>query len=253
MRITYEGSMYPTLRIDTNEIGFRRVDVEAICGIGSSSKKISLTKSRQIGEKGIGFKSVFGVSDEVFICSGHYSFMFRNEDPSGRLAPAWAQFPQDRLPGFSSIFLRLRRELDKTMLVEALLNLDGRHLMFLQKLKKVEIVLDDENIKKLTIQLQRRETVCELTGLEKYIGEPGKFPSYVLFRHPVLNLPPEDVRKYQTQSELVLAFPTSTTSSDSASAQMEGQAETHNVYAFLPVRDYGFKVFGYSIVSQNVG
>jgi hypothetical protein len=250
MRITYEGSMNPTLRFDTNEIGFRKLDVEAICGIGSSSKKNSLTKLRQIGEKGIGFKSVFGVSDEVFICSGHYSFVFRNENPSGRLAPAWAQFPQDRLPGFSSIFLRLRRELDKMMLVEALLNLDGRHLMFLQKLKKVEIILEDENIKKLTIPLQRREAVCELTGLPARIVEPSKFPSYALFRYPVLNLPPEDVRKYQTKSELVLAFPTS---SDSASAQMEGQTETHNVYAFLPVRDYGFKVFGYSIISQNVG
>lgn len=66
MKITYRNG---TLRIDTNEIGFRKTDVEAICSIGHSSKPGSQLGVRRIGEKGIGFKSVFRVADSVFITS----------------------------------------------------------------------------------------------------------------------------------------------------------------------------------------
>jgi len=242
MRITYRGGTNATLRFDTNETGFSRRDVEAICGIGNSSKLNSPTKLRQIGQKGIGFKSVFGVSDKVFIGSGHYSFMFSKGEPSGQLAPMWAQFPQNRLPGFSSIILRLRRGLDKKMLVESLRDLDGRHLMFLHKLKKIEIFLFEDSNKKSTMHLQRREAVCGLTGFPARIVEPGKFPPYALFRYPVSNLPLDDERKHQTESELVLAFPTNATGDNSVSGQKKNPPETHNVYAFLPIRDYGFKV-----------
>ncbi|KAF4632226.1 hypothetical protein G7Y89_g5909 [Cudoniella acicularis] len=245
MTITYEGGRHATLRFDTNEIGFRMADVEAICGIGNSSKKepLRIAKLRRIGEKGIGFKSVFGVSDEVFISSGHYSFMFNNGKPSGRLAPMWAQFPRDRLTGFTSMYLRLRPGLDKTMLVEALQNLDGRHLMFLRQLKKVDIfLLNTGNNKKSVIRLQRREVVCKLTSLPARMVEPDNFPPYALFRYPVSDLPPDDARKHQTESELILAFPTNTVSDNSTSEPKKHGPDTHNVYAFLPVRDYGFKI-----------
>jgi HSP90 family molecular chaperone len=145
MNITYEGGAQATLRFDTNEIGFRMADVESICGIGNSSKKefFETAKQKRIGEKGIGFKSVFGVSDEVFITSGHCSFKFNIGEPSGRLAPTWEKFPRKKRSGFTSIYLQLRPDLDKTMLVGALQNLDGRHLMFLRQLKKVDISLLD--------------------------------------------------------------------------------------------------------------
>lgn len=54
-----------------NETGFTPFNVFAITGIAEAAKNTSSTQN-QIGEKGIGFKSVFGVSDKVLIRSGWF-------------------------------------------------------------------------------------------------------------------------------------------------------------------------------------
>lgn len=56
-----------------NEVGFTPFNVFSITGIAEAAKNISATKD-EIGEKGIGFKSVFGVADRVLIRSGWFSF-----------------------------------------------------------------------------------------------------------------------------------------------------------------------------------
>lgn len=61
-----------------NEKGFKPENVFAITGITEASKNISADKV-EIGEKGIGFKSVFGITDRVLIESGMFSFeLYRN-------------------------------------------------------------------------------------------------------------------------------------------------------------------------------
>lgn len=62
-----------------NEKGFAPKDVFAITGIAENSKNISADKT-EIGEKGIGFKSVFGVADKVRIESGMFSFELNKND-----------------------------------------------------------------------------------------------------------------------------------------------------------------------------
>ncbi|KAF1351570.1 hypothetical protein EJ07DRAFT_159316 [Lizonia empirigonia] len=66
-----------TLDIETNEDGFTRANVEAICATGKSSKKASATEDFT-GEKGFGFKSVFSIAEEVRIQSGVWSFRFEH-------------------------------------------------------------------------------------------------------------------------------------------------------------------------------
>lgn len=56
-----------------NEIGFTADDVRSVCDLGASTK---LSSSNSIGRKGIGFKSVFMVSDRPQILSGNWSFKF---------------------------------------------------------------------------------------------------------------------------------------------------------------------------------
>ena len=61
-------------------------NVAAICGLGSSSKKSKKRPEDSIiyvGEKGIGFKSVFRVADVVWVSSRAYSFKFDSEAPVG--------------------------------------------------------------------------------------------------------------------------------------------------------------------------
>lgn len=62
-----------------NEVGFTPFNVFAITGIAEAAKNISSSKN-EIGEKGIGFKSVFGVADKVRIRSGWFSFMLNKEN-----------------------------------------------------------------------------------------------------------------------------------------------------------------------------
>jgi len=55
-----------------NESGFTPFNVFAITGTAEAAKNIS--DKEEIGEKGIGFKSVFGVAERVLIESGWFSF-----------------------------------------------------------------------------------------------------------------------------------------------------------------------------------
>ncbi len=61
-----------------NEVGFTPFNVFAITGIAEAAKNITSYKN-EIGEKGIGFKSVFGVAYKVLIQSGWFSFeLYKN-------------------------------------------------------------------------------------------------------------------------------------------------------------------------------
>ena len=62
-----------------NELGFTPQNVFAITGIAEASKNINAEKV-EIGEKGIGFKSVFGIADKVYIESGMFSFSLSKEN-----------------------------------------------------------------------------------------------------------------------------------------------------------------------------
>lgn len=62
-----------------NEVGFSPFNVFAITGIAEAAKNVSASKN-EIGEKGIGFKSVFGVAKRVLIHSGWFSFELYKEN-----------------------------------------------------------------------------------------------------------------------------------------------------------------------------
>lgn len=62
-----------------NEIGFTPYNVFAITGIAEAAKNVSPDKI-EIGEKGIGFKSVFGVAEKVYIQSGKFSFELHRDN-----------------------------------------------------------------------------------------------------------------------------------------------------------------------------
>ncbi|CAN9390393.1 unnamed protein product [Alternaria alternata] len=112
-----------TLRIDCNEIGFGKSNVEAICKIGRSTKASLGNTTRYIGEKGIGFKSVFKVADVVSISSGHYSFKFDKKETLGMIAPIWDEFPDFRLPNNTSVLLQLSADYDTGELEDELKSL----------------------------------------------------------------------------------------------------------------------------------
>ncbi|XP_025013815.2 uncharacterized protein LOC107261958 [Ricinus communis] len=83
-----------TLLIFNNEMGFTPKNIDSICSVGNSTKKGN-RKRGYIGEKGIGFKSVFLVSAQPCIFSNGYQIRF-SEKPSpdcklGYIVPEWVE------------------------------------------------------------------------------------------------------------------------------------------------------------------
>jgi hypothetical protein len=232
LHITYANHQ---LRIDCNEVGFGKKNVEAICKIGRSTKIGLDSSTRYIGEKGIGFKSVFKVADVVWIASGFYSFKFDKKEKLGMIAPIWERFPRPRLPGYTSILLQLSRTYDPNELVDEIKALDPRFLIFLRQLKHVKITCHNKNGKVWESTLGRSD-VPRGPSLQNVIDLQfnSASSSYQITKYNVDSLPSEPKRLGCALTEILLAFP--------IKSPGEPWIESQKVYAFLPIRDYGFKV-----------
>lgn len=79
------------LLISNNESnGFSAADVNAICAIGQSTKSGS---DDTTGRKGIGFKSVFGLTSVTEVWSGSYQIRFDANKLGGEVIPEWVDSP----------------------------------------------------------------------------------------------------------------------------------------------------------------
>lgn len=239
------------LRIDCNEIGFTRQNVEAICSISESTKAGANKSADNIGEKGIGFKSVFKVADIVWISSRGYTFKFDKSMVLGMIAPTWTEFPEHTLPGYTSFLLQLSGNCDQQELIQELMVFDPNLLLFLRKVREINIQVSQENgqlwttsIRK-TLLYENDETIAVLNFDQRNMHgnmDPTTIVSvsqytlrYVIRQHRVESLPIEPKRPNWSHSTLLLAFPDIVLLSES-------EAKAHKVYAFLPIRNYGFKV-----------
>ena len=86
----YAPGVLPTLRIvarreqivfENNEVGFAERNVLAICSMGESTKQAS--DAGYIGNKGIGFKSVFKLTTTPEVHSRDYHIRFDSADGGG--------------------------------------------------------------------------------------------------------------------------------------------------------------------------
>ena len=66
-----------------NEVGFNRANIRSITAIGESTKnKLFNGQYAAIGEKGVGFKTIFAVASEVKIYSREFSFSLTDREPT---------------------------------------------------------------------------------------------------------------------------------------------------------------------------
>lgn len=220
-----------TLRLDCNERGFTKANVEAICRSGKSSKKGANKSAGYIGEKGIGFKSVFRVSKAVWIKSGHYRFKFNRDTPLGMVIPCWEPFPEQPLDHYNTSFLfHLSEDYNETELTKTLSQLDSRLLMFLRKLKRVEININTASTSLSTRVMTRREE----SKISRELSMDDQVTSYFVHHHHFTKLPVEERRPGASTSDITLAFPFNTAGGVTQPAPQE-----QPVYAFLPIRPYG--------------
>lgn len=101
---SYSAGVAPTVTIrrtkdailfESNEQGFNESNVQAICTFAQSEK--SADKNRFIGEKGLGFKAVFGVTDRPEVHSNGFHFRFDSAAHKGlgRIIPEWIDGCED--------------------------------------------------------------------------------------------------------------------------------------------------------------
>ncbi|RSL52620.1 hypothetical protein CEP51_015025 [Fusarium floridanum] len=215
----------------SNETGFTRSNVEAICRIGKSSK-VKLDGRRSIGEKGIGFKSVFKVASTVWISSRGYSFKFEKDRPLGMISPIWEELPQEQLSKGSSseggTFMRLQlsHDCDREQLRKEITSFDPNMLIFLRTLKEITLTIADSNG-----YSQRVLCGASEPNAIKILQNDKEIVNYVTFTYTVQDMPSEPKRQGITESDILLAFPVQ---------DNQGQPAAHQVYAFLPIRNYGF-------------
>lgn len=217
------------LRLTNNETGFTAVNVRALCSIGNSTKA---RREGFIGEKGIGFKSVFTVSAQPEIHSNgfHFRFDISGANPLGYVVPEWLPGRPDS-PGTQIL---LPAKAGHTFTAEFIGQLFPELLLFLRKLRRfsVEQGADSQIVERHD---EGSRVLLRVTHTSLIDTDQTDTRTYLRVSHrfDVRDIQ-EEKRPDVTESEIVLAFPlTPEGSADSI--------ESHAVFAFLPIRDFGFK------------
>lgn len=223
------------LVVVNNEIGFRDENIEAICKVGASSKPKE--KSGYIGEKGIGFKSVFTVSDAPEIHSNGFHIKFdRTVEGNllGYIVPQWCEPPEEVRPNCTTIILPASK--NYSFGADTLAALDARLLLFLNTLRQLTLDYDNDRVtyrrvdseEVSSLTAEREKTSGELASEEmRYVRVSSRFAMDEAHAD-------QEKRAGIGQSTVVLAFPI-----DAGGAAKPEPSS--NVFAFLPIRQMGFK------------
>ena len=132
------------LIIQNNEIGFQRDNVDAICAVGATTKEQG---QGYIGEKGIGFKSVFRVTGNPHIFSNGYHFCLPEYDAEtglGYIVPQWIDSPPEDLDlSETHIILPLTKaDFGYEKIKQMLQDIEPETILFLLKLEEIRIKTD---------------------------------------------------------------------------------------------------------------
>jgi len=204
-------SISPTrIKVMHNGVPFTDLNVDAICGVRSSKKPEEGT----LGYLGIGFKSVFKVSDCPQVHSGGFHFKFDKSafpNPANepwQITPIWIDdAPESPDPSMTTFIIPFRNSEAYEQTLQELQKLDVHIFLFLKWLRRLSIV--DEASGKRTL-IQNLGETNRVASLKK----DGQTHQFVVFRR--VSLVPQEVAKdtslefYKRQTvkqrEIVLAF-----------------------------------------------
>lgn len=240
--------------LSNNERGLRAQDVLAICSLAVSTKTM---QQDLIGEKGIGFKSVFAASNQPMLISHSWKFHFKvpGHDEMSYITPLWVtdqEIPQcisnqlKTYPQDTHLYLPLKlqahtQEAD-LFLTQVNTAADSCILLNMRHLKKLEMI--DQRQKQVTIiekqligstKLESQSNVtfekCSFFDLNGSIIKLCNASTYKTFRVYTcyINIPNSIEKRRDPKSRLIVAFPCE-----------NDCCLTSTVYTGLPVCDLGF-------------
>lgn len=260
---TFENDVVPTLSfhvlgsdvgwqmlVECNETGFQKKHIEALCKIGDSTKSVKDRMKGYIGEKGIGFKSVFKVANVIHISSNAYSFRFDRKATLGMITPILETFPPvnlirglegDNIGNQTELLLELHGESEFKHIVHDLETIKPEILIFLRKIRRLIIHTPNQDVRfeirrtKKDKEFDEQETVT-ITRTSSRDNKPTE-GKYLIVRDIERNLFKDERRKNVDETEIVLAFP--------LDDRRRPLIRPQDTYAYLPINDYGFSVSGF--------
>lgn len=250
----YQKGLIPSLKIiqeenrlivQNNEVGFKPKNVDSICNIKKSTKGIVDGEKGYIGEKGIGFKSVFRITDEPEIYSNGYQFKFtsldlmkkrKRQEKLSFILPEWIDKPSINIePKKTHIVLPFKKslsEIEKNKLSDLRPDLP----LFLNKISKIEIV--DVEHDRITIYEKKKNN--NYVTITTSVKEGGSKPEITKLNYYLIEkvvTPPKKInvaqRKNVKSAKIVLAFPLDNKSNFVFNKQQF-------IYSYLPIDKYGF-------------
>lgn len=246
--------------VDCNEDGFEDANLQAICNVGQTSK---IGHQGYIGEKGVGFKSVFKDAWKVHIQSGPFSFCFKHrpgDSGMGMISPEWHPPEELSEPITRMTFLLHDRDdsdfraSQHKRIADQFNQIQPSMMLFLKNLKRIEVHLLDTGTKETSslVMTQPGHGLLNRAVLETVLtnhGEGGKVDvkrsrlNYHLTKGMATGLgrnenrtysPKEQASRTYSTAEIILAFPL-----DENSVPIQ---KPQHVFAFLPMRHVGFNV-----------
>lgn len=218
--------------VTNNEVGFSPDNVRALCTVGDSTKA---RKADSIGEKGIGFKSVFAVSDRPEIHSNGFHFCFDVSGAGilGYIVPEWIDGCTNALGTTIVLPAKQGRKFKSTDLSE----LSAQLLLFLRRLRYLTVA---DAISQMSLRAERRDhgnrmTLTTTAQLPSGQDATRSVSTYLRVEHAVSMVDVvEEKRPGMAETCLVLAFPIAEDGSANADS-------SQSLFAFLPIRTVGFK------------
>ncbi|XP_051888907.1 uncharacterized protein wu:fj29h11 isoform X2 [Pristis pectinata] len=217
-----------------NECGFEEKNIRAICDVGCSTK--GKHKYGYIGQKGIGFKSVFKVTDTPEIHSNGFHICFdKLSGPMGYILPHWIDDKKavnlkgsdaEKTRWTTKIVLPLKPQ--NQQMQNLFHDIDPSLLLFLHRLRSITII---NKVKGQDFLVTRKDLGNDILEVKHNSGAD----------HWLVVKSTLDARKIKDNvecTELALAFKLDTEKRNQGS---RSQPEKQPVFAFLPLRSFGFR------------
>jgi len=219
-----------------NGAPFTEPNVDAICGVRSTKKPELGT----LGFLGIGFKSVFKVTDRPHLYSGPFRFKFdrsAHEDPSAvpwQIMPIWVDDADETVNSALTTFvLPFRSEALYSQTLEELKRIDVHIFLFLRWLRRLAIIDETSGERTIVENLGEQDGFIRLrkNGSEKrfvVVRRQARVPDEVS-RDPTLVF---YKRQNVLQREVVIAFEVD---GDGNLRTVENASALGTVSSFLPL------------------
>lgn len=247
-------SIYPhQIVLECNEDGFTAENLAAICAVGKSSKK---GVQGYIGEKGIGFKSVFMAAWKVHIQSGAFSFSFRHktgQSGMGMISPIWEDAKKELPSPMTKIILHLHETGDETMLAKARETIQEQFeelqetvLLFMKNLRKIHVKFHDDRghlMSSTSLSINRPQPNRAVLKKNVVTGDSAEESTkfFHLTTYQATDLPKNENRTYSQAEEASRSFSsTQITLAFPLSESLIPIIAPQDLFVFLPVRAVGF-------------